>query len=94
MKGEILIRSPVSPKDVRPYISQHVKNLWQCQWDEYDNNKLHHIQGSLDEPIENTLSLRRDQIVFTRCLDGHTNLTYVHYIKKRQGPNAIIAKHP
>ena len=31
--------------------------------------------------------LRRDQIVFTRCLIGHTNLTHVHYMKKEARPN-------
>ena len=59
---------------------------WQSEWNKCVNNKLYAIQPAINEKIHCELRNRRDHVVFSRCLIGHSRLTHVHYMKQEPRP--------
>jgi hypothetical protein len=47
-------------------IREYVKHLWQTDWNENKNNKLHGINPVVDK-TQNVILKRRDEVVITRC---------------------------
>ena len=63
-------------KDVRQYIGKYVTGLWQMDWDQEVNNKLHSIKPKLGDLTSAYRSVRRDEVLLCRLRIGHTRLTH------------------
>nr|XP_042896049.1 uncharacterized protein LOC122268979 [Parasteatoda tepidariorum] len=64
--------------DVKIHIKKYIKSLWQQQWDNQVNNKLHAHKSNL-EPFP-VLRLRSADVKLTRLRIGHTRLTHLHLL--------------
>ena len=74
--GQTAIRALTAPlelcyiprSELRPTISTCIKSLWQHEWDENKNSKLHEIIPSVGGPPQIHAWGRRDQVLATRGL--------------------------
>ena len=71
-----------------------MKNRLQDEWNECLGNKLSNIQPIIDKPIISDFTLRKDQVVFTRCLIGHSWLTHIHLLTGEYQPNCVTCQTP
>ena len=55
-------------KDVRQYIGKYVTGLWQMDWDQEVNNKLHSIKPKLGDWTSAYRKVRRDEVLLCRLL--------------------------
>ena len=65
----------VSYTDARQYISEHVKILWQTEWDLAVINKFHAIKPLIGEQPSASRSVRKKEVVMSRLRLGHSYLT-------------------
>ena len=77
--------------DLRPTISTYIKSLWQHDWDENLNSKLHDIIPSVGGP-PHSYGGRWDQLVRRRCRIGHSWLTHA-FLVKGEPPLSETIKH-
>ena len=89
-----IIKCHIPHSDFRPLIFELVKNRWQDEWNECLGNKLSNIQPIIDKPIISDFTLRKDQVVFTRCLIGHSWLTHIHLLTGEYQPNCVTCQTP
>jgi len=78
----------ILPEDVTKHIKEHAKQDWQHEWEGEirRGNKLGNIKQTV-EKWENLNSYdRKDQTVITRLRIGHTRLTHIHLIEKKDPP--------
>jgi hypothetical protein len=65
----------ISYPDLKGSYREYVKNLWQTDWKENVNNKLHGINPTVSK-TQNVMLKRRDEVVITRCRIGHSRITH------------------
>ena len=86
-------------KDVRQYIGKYVTGLWQMDWDQEVNNKLHSIKPKLGDLASAYRSVRRDEVLLCRLRIGHTRLTHSFLFNDEDPPECdtcqciITVKH-
>ena len=56
------------------------------KWDNFPTNKLKKIQNKLREQLTGYRKTRKVEVVLTRILIGHTQLTHKHLLKNKETP--------
>jgi ribonuclease HI/uncharacterized protein YjgD (DUF1641 family) len=86
--------------DITKHIKDNIKEQWQQEWDSEINsgNKLGQVKKTVDKWKEINSYDRKEQTVITRLRLGHTKLTHLHLIEKRNPPkcscsNDLTVKH-
>ena len=79
----------ISYTDTYQYISQYVRDMWQCEWDTAVNNKLHATKPLIGEQPSAYRSIRRDEVVLSRLRLGHSYLTHSYLLKGEPPPECV-----
>ena len=82
----------VSYTDACQYISEHVKKLWQTEWDLAVNNKLHAIKPLIGEQPSASRSVRKEEVVKSRLRLGHSYLTHSYLLKGEPPPECLTCQ--
>ncbi|GFT11918.1 probable RNA-directed DNA polymerase from transposon X-element [Trichonephila clavipes] len=72
-------RFPIPHSDLKACFRLKLQSVWQSNWDQHTENKLHSIMPIL-APTAPSLSNRREQVIWTRLRLGHTRLTHRHLL--------------
>ncbi|GFU00078.1 RNA-directed DNA polymerase from mobile element jockey [Trichonephila clavipes] len=72
-------RFPIPHSDLKACFRLKLQSVWQSNWDQQTENKLHSIMPVL-APTVPSLSNHREQVVWTRLRLGHTRLTHRHLL--------------
>ncbi|GFY77059.1 uncharacterized protein TNIN_63861 [Trichonephila inaurata madagascariensis] len=72
-------RFPIPHSDLKACFRQKLQIVWQSNWDQQTENKLHSIMPFL-APTMPSSSNRREQMIWTRLRLGHTCLTHRHLL--------------
>ncbi|GFX46002.1 RNase H domain-containing protein [Trichonephila clavipes] len=72
-------RFPIPHSDLKACFRLKLQSVWQSNWDQQIENKLHSIMPVL-APTAPSLSNRREQVIWTRLRLGHTRLTHRHLL--------------
>ncbi|GFX47813.1 putative RNA-directed DNA polymerase from transposon X-element [Trichonephila clavipes] len=72
-------RFPIPHSDLKACFRLKLQSVWQSNWDQQTENKLHIIMPVL-APTAPSLSNRREQVIWTRLRLGHTRLTHRHLL--------------
>ena len=75
--------------DFRQSINKLIRRKWKTVWNEAIFNKLHEINPNLDVSPSLSLSIRRDQVVISRCRIGHTRITHSYLLNREDAPTCI-----
>ena len=86
-------RDKMHYSDLKPNISQHVRNTWQVQWDQQVHNKLHSIQPTLGRAHGYSLT-KKEEVILARIRIGHTFLTHMYLLKGEDQPECVGCQHP
>ena len=81
---------PVIAKDLNSYIVAKGKKWLQNQWDFFDRNKLHLVDGKIGEKFFGSFTTRLDEIKYNRIRLGHTRLTNKHLPGGEDPPLCVI----
>jgi hypothetical protein len=79
--------------DLKASIGENVKHLWQTDWNENVNNKLHKINPIVSK-TQNVILKRRDEVVITRCRIGHSRITHSFLLHKEDPPECAFYQCP
>ena len=79
----------ISYTDTCQYISQYVRDMWQCELDTAVNNKLHATKPLIGEQPSAYRSVRRDEVVLSRLRLGHSYLTHSYLLKGEPPPECV-----
>ena len=81
-KEAISLRPSISLVPVEDYLSytkQLIKEKWQNEWSELNNNnKLREIKDTTKPWISSSQNNRRNEVILTRLRIGHSKLTHGH----------------
>ncbi|GFQ64236.1 putative RNA-directed DNA polymerase from transposon BS [Trichonephila clavata] len=66
-------RFPIPHSDLKAYFRQKLQSVWQSNWDQQTENKLHSVLPVLAPTVPSS-SNRREQVIWTRLRLGHTRL--------------------
>ncbi|GFW57112.1 RNA-directed DNA polymerase from mobile element jockey [Trichonephila clavipes] len=72
-------RFPIPHSNLKACFRLKLQSVWQSNWDQQTENKLHSIMPIL-APTAPSLSNRREQVIWTRLRLGHTRLTHRHLL--------------
>ncbi|GFU82725.1 transposable element Tcb1 transposase [Trichonephila clavipes] len=72
-------RFPIPHSDLKACFRLKLQSVWQSNWDQQTENKLHSIMPIL-APTAPSLSNRREQVIWTRLRLGPTRLTHRHLL--------------
>ncbi|GFT36084.1 RNase H domain-containing protein [Trichonephila clavipes] len=72
-------RFPIPHSDLKACFRLKLQSVWQSNWDQQTENKLHSIMPIL-APTAPSLSNRREQVIWTRLRLGRTRLTHRHLL--------------
>ncbi|GFW07810.1 putative RNA-directed DNA polymerase from transposon X-element [Trichonephila clavipes] len=72
-------RFPIPHSDLKACFRLKLQSVWQSNWDQQIENKLHSIMPVL-APTAPSLSNCREQVIWTRLRLGHTRLTHRHLL--------------
>ena len=82
----------VLARDLYSYINNQGKKWLQNQWDFFDENKLHFIDGEIGERVFPRFSCRKDEIKFNRIRFRHSRFTNKFMPGGDPRQNALFAK--
>jgi hypothetical protein len=74
-------------------IREYVKYLWQTDWNEIINNKLHGINPIVSE-TQNVILKRQDEVVIARCIIRHLQITQAFLLQRKNPPECVFANAP
>jgi len=80
--------------DFRPNIKKYILSKWQSSWNSASFNKLHDIKPTLGEWHQGNRSVRREEVVLSRCRIGHTRLTHSYLLNKEDQPECVPCQTP
>ena len=80
--------------DFKPLINKYVFSKWQSAWSDKVNNKLFSIKPTLGESQLCYRSVRREEVVLTRCRIGHTQVTHSYLLKRDVQPECVFCQEP
>ncbi|GFQ77252.1 uncharacterized protein TNCT_391861 [Trichonephila clavata] len=72
-------RFPIPHSDLKACFRQKLQSVWQSNWDQQTENKLHSVMPVLAPTVPSS-SNRREQVIWTRLHLGHTRLTHSHLL--------------
>ncbi|GFX98903.1 putative RNA-directed DNA polymerase from transposon X-element [Trichonephila clavipes] len=72
-------RFPIPHSDLKACFRLKLQSVWQSNWDQQNENKLHSIMPVL-APTASSSSNHREQVIWTRLRLGHTRLTHRHLL--------------
>ncbi|GFW23123.1 RNase H domain-containing protein [Trichonephila clavipes] len=72
-------RFPIRHSDLKACFRQKLQSVWQSNWDQQTENKLHSVMPVLAPTVLSSRN-RREQVIWTRLRLGHTCLTYRHLL--------------
>ena len=103
MREQVRLPSELSPlpfltlkthSSLRPTISSYIKSLWQHEWDENLNSKLHKVIPFLRGPPHTHAGGWRDQVVLSYYRIGHSWLTHAFLLNGELPPQWIGCQSP
>ena len=80
------VRHSVPSSDFKEKTSKYVLKLWQSDWSQENENKLHKIRPSVSAPLYSGGRDRKEQTVLTRLRLGHTYVTHSHLLRGEEPP--------
>ena len=72
--------------DLKPHTNKYILELWQSEWDEFPENKLHQIFPVLKECIVCPRSNRKEETVMARLHIGHSFIAHSFLLKGAEPP--------
>ena len=72
--------------DLRSRVYKYVLELWQLEWDEFPENKLHRIFPELKDCTTCPRTNRREETVISRLHIGHSYITHSFLLKGDEPP--------
>ncbi|GFQ90745.1 hypothetical protein TNCT_655951 [Trichonephila clavata] len=75
------------------YYERKLQSVWQSNWDQQTENKLHSVMHVLAPTVPSS-SNRREQVILTRLPLGHTRLTHRHLLFGEPPPYCEICNVP
>ncbi|GFY79716.1 RNA-directed DNA polymerase from mobile element jockey [Trichonephila inaurata madagascariensis] len=73
-------RFPIPHSDLKVCFRQKLQSVWQSNWDQQTENKLHSVMPVLAPTVPSSSSNRREQVIWTRLRLGYTHLTHRHLL--------------
>ncbi|GFR18568.1 RNase H domain-containing protein [Trichonephila clavata] len=86
-------RFPIPYSDLKSCFRQKLQSVWQSNWDQQTENKLHSVMPVLAPTVPSS-SNRREQVIWTRLHLGHTRLTHRHLLFGEPPPYCEICNVP
>ncbi|GFR32545.1 putative RNA-directed DNA polymerase from transposon X-element [Trichonephila clavata] len=86
-------RFPIPHSDLKACFRQKLQSVWQSNWDQQTENKLHSVMPVLAPTVPSS-SNRREQVIWTRLRLGHTHLTHRHLLFGEPPPYCEICNVP
>ena len=86
--------SKVPHTDFKGAIKSHAIKLWQNQWDNAVDNKLHSIKPVLGSNALTFRKSRREEMVLAHLRIGHTYLTHSYLLRGEPPPECISCQEP
>ncbi|GFQ86076.1 putative RNA-directed DNA polymerase from transposon X-element [Trichonephila clavata] len=86
-------RFPIPHSDLKACFRQKLQSVWQSNWDQQTENKLHSVMPVLAPTVPSS-SNRREQVIWTRLRLGHTRLTHRHLLFGEPPPYCEICNVP
>ena len=80
--------------DLKPCINKYIVSKWQHEWDDCTENKLHSIKPILGESLLVNRSVRREEVVLSRCRIGHSFMTHVYLLRREEQPECVFCQEP
>ena len=75
--------------DLKSRTNKYILELWQSEWDEFPENKLHKIFPVLKEYIVCPRTNRKEETVMARLHIGHSFITRCFLLKGEEPPVSI-----
>ena len=75
--------------DLKPRTNKYILELWQSEWDEFPENKLHKIFPALKECIVCPQTNRKEESVMARLHIGHSVITPSFLLTGQEPPMCI-----
>ncbi|GFQ65323.1 putative RNA-directed DNA polymerase from transposon X-element [Trichonephila clavata] len=72
-------RFPIPHSDLKACFRQKLQSVWQSNWDQQTENKLHSVMPVLAPTVPSS-SNRCEQVIWTRLRLGHTRLMHRHLL--------------
>ncbi|GFR14971.1 uncharacterized protein TNCT_661401 [Trichonephila clavata] len=86
-------RFPIPHSDLKACFRQKLQSVWQSNWDQQTENKVHSVMPVLAPTVPSS-SNRREQVIWTRLRLGHTRLTHRHLLFGKPPPYCEICNVP
>ena len=80
--------------DFNPCINKYIFSKWQLSWNNAVFNKLHDIEPTLGDWHQGNRSVRREEVVLSRCRIGHSHLTHSYLLKGEDQPECVPCQAP
>ena len=80
--------------DLKPCINKYIVSKWQHEWDGCRQNKLHSIKPILGESLLVCRSVRREEVVLSRCRIGLSSRTHVYLLRREEQPECVFCQEP
>ncbi|GFW73635.1 RNase H domain-containing protein [Trichonephila clavipes] len=77
-------RFPIPHSDLKACFRQKLQSVWQSNWDQQTENKLHSVMLILAPTVPSSNN-RREQVIWTRLRLGHTRLAHRHLLLENNG---------
>ena len=73
-------------KDYYPVIKSAIRQKWQQNWDNVDNNKLRSIKNDVNSWPSSKNKTRKVEVILAILRIGHTRLTHGHLMEQKPPP--------
>ena len=80
--------------DFKSNVNKFIVSKWQSSWNDVLFNKLHDVKPTLGEWHQGNRSVRREEVVLSRCRIGHSRLTHTFLLKNEDQPECIPCQTP
>eukprot|EP00916_Digyalum_oweni_P019426 GHVL01032319.1.p1 GENE.GHVL01032319.1~~GHVL01032319.1.p1 ORF type:complete len:920 (-),score=34.35 GHVL01032319.1:223-2982(-) len=80
--------------DFRTRTNMYIKYLWQSEWDECEENKLHKIVPQLSDSLPQCRLNRKEETVLCRLHIGHSHITHSYLLKGEDPPYCFGCDEP
>ena len=80
--------------DFKPLINRYLLSKWQTAWNNTVFNKLYPIKPLLGESLLSYRSVRREEVVLSRCRIGHSRITHSYLLQRELPPECVFCQEP
>ena len=88
LDGDILVEL-IPFSDLKSHTNKYILELWQSEWDEFPENKLHKIFPMLKECVVCPQTNRKEETVMAQLHIGHSFITHSFLLKGEEPPVCI-----